>query len=69
MTGPVHSKGEAKLKNLTIAADKAEKSAKKRGASANASSAQIKRATKQVENLAMALRSAASIAPTFHRSS
>ena len=42
--------GEAKLKNLTVAGDKAEKSAKKNfGSSAKASAAQLKQATKQVE--------------------
>ena len=41
--------GEAKLKNLTVAGDKAEKSAKKLGSSAKASAAQLKQATKQVE--------------------
>ena len=41
--------GEAKLKNLTVAGDKAEKSAKKLGSSAKASAAQLKQTTKQVE--------------------
>ena len=60
--------GEAKLKNLTVAGDKAEKSAKKLGSSAKASAAQLKQATNQVENSAMALRSAAGIQPTLPRS-
>ena len=48
--------GEAKLKNLTVAGDKAEKSAKKLGSSAKASAAQLKQATKQVEKFGNGLK-------------
>ena len=49
--------GEAKLKNLTVAGDKAEKSAKKNfGSSAKASAAQLKQATKQVEKFGNGLK-------------
>jgi putative transposon-encoded protein len=48
--------GEAKLKNLTVAGDKAEKSVKKLGSSAKASAAQLKQATKQVEKFGNGLK-------------
>ena len=48
--------GEAKLKNLTVAGDKAEKSAKKLGLSAKASAGQLKQATKQVEKFGNGLK-------------
>jgi hypothetical protein len=48
--------GEAKLKSLTVAGDKAEKSAKKLGSSAKASAAQLKQATKQVEKFGNGLK-------------
>ena len=48
--------GETKLKSLTVAGDKAEKSAKKLGSSAKASAAQLKQATKQVEKIGNGLK-------------
>ena len=48
--------GEAKLKNLPVAGDKAEKSAKKLGLSAKASAGQLKQATKRVEKFGNGLK-------------
>jgi len=48
--------GETKLKSLTVAGDKAEKSAKKLGSSAKASAAQLKQATKKVEKFGNGLK-------------
>lgn len=50
------SRARPKLKNLTVAGDKAEKSAKKLGSSAKASAAQLKQATKQVEKFGNGLK-------------